>query len=111
MSNDDFPPPQPPDGSETGLGDLAAGSGDGTPPPPSVDATQVMPVTPSLPANNPGAAPLQDATRAVPPPAPGAPGGPGAPIVPTEQLPGATVVQAAGRRRGGRDRRACWSAA
>ena len=63
MSNDDFPPPSP-DGSETGLGDLASGSGDGAralggrrrphgtpPPPPSIDSTQTMPVTPSLPPN------------------------------------------------------------
>ena len=83
MSNDEFPPPRPSDGSETGLGDLAAGLGDGAvPPPPSVDSTQVMPVTPSLPVASPGGAP--------PPPdgaPPAAPGAPGSPMVPTEQLP------------------------
>jgi uncharacterized surface protein with fasciclin (FAS1) repeats len=82
MSND-LPPSQPSDGSETGLGDLASGAGEATPSPPSIDSTQVMPVTPSLPANNPGVAP--PSAGAVPPP--GAPGGPGAPIVPTQQPP------------------------
>ena len=95
MSNDDFPPPTPSDGSETGLGDLASGPGEGaafsaTPPhgtaqPPPIDSTQMMPVTPTLPPSSPGVPPPP--IGGTPSPAPGAPGVPPGGIVPAETVP------------------------